>query len=100
MPAKKEPTYKYSWPAINYGRGNAPNPPRESACSAGLWERGRGYDCDVYHPTGACLMLSYSWDNFAHSFQFCWICRYAMVDKLDPTLHRKVDDGYADRYPR
>jgi hypothetical protein len=95
-----EKVYGYSTPSVNYGQGNAPNPPRESAWITGLFEQGMGFDCEVYHPTGACLMNVYSYDGFVSSFQFCWICRYAMVDFVDPTLHGKVDAGYASRYPK
>ena len=33
------------------------------------------------------------------SYQFCPVCRYAMVDLLDPTLHGRMDDLYQPRYP-
>ena len=45
-----------STPARNYPLGAAPIPPRESAWITGLFEMGRGFDCEVYHPTGACIM--------------------------------------------
>jgi hypothetical protein len=30
---------------------------------------------------------------------FCQICRYVIVDKVDPSKHRKLDDAYDKRYP-
>ncbi len=67
--------------------GAAPIPPRESAWITGLFEMGRGFDCEVYHPTGACIMGVLTVANTGSSFQFCWVCRYAMVDLVDPSLH-------------
>jgi hypothetical protein len=95
-----EPVYSHSTPSLNYGPGNAPNPPKESAWITGLWERGRGYDCEIYHPTGACLMNVFTYDVAGvKSFQFCWVCRYALVDAIDPTKHGDVDRAIAYRYP-
>ena len=80
--------------------GNAPTPPSESAWITGLWERGHGFDCDVYHPTGACLMNVFTYDVAANkSFQFCWVCRYTLVDTIDPTKHGAVDKALKYRYP-
>ena len=94
------PDYQYSTPAWSYGKGNAPSPPTESAWITGLWERGHGFDCEVYHPTGACLMNVFTFDAVqAKSFQFCWVCRYALVDAIDPTKHGAMDRSIAYRYP-
>ena len=98
-PAPGTPVYNFSTPALNFGPGNAPVPPLESAWIAGLWEKGETFGCDVYHPTGACIMNVYSYDGYVSSFQFCWICRYAIVDHVDPTLHYRVDNSYWSRYP-
>jgi hypothetical protein len=88
-----------STPARNYPMGAAPNPPEQSAWITGLFEMGAGFDCGVYHPTGACIMGVHAFDEGASSFQFCWVCRYAMVDFVDPSLHGQVDADYAYRYP-
>ena len=94
------PAYQNSTPAWSYGPGNAPTPPSESAWITGLWERGHGFDCDVYHPTGACLMNVFTYDVAANkSFQFCWVCRYTLVDTIDPTKHGAVDKALKYRYP-
>ena len=67
----------------------------------GLYEGGVVHDCDVYHPTGICLMKTKTFDGGGgeRSYQFCPVCRYAMVDLLDPTLHGRMDDLYQPRYP-
>jgi hypothetical protein len=31
-------------------------------------------------------------------YEFCLICRYAIVDALDPTLHGEVAQDFRDRY--
>ena len=54
---------------------------------------GRGFDCGVYHPTGACIMGVLELRDTGSSFQFCWVCRYAMVDFIDPALHGVIDAG-------
>ena len=96
-----EPAYPFSTPSLNYGPGGAPNPPAQSAWITGLWERGHLYDCEVYHPTGACLMNVFTFDpGQTQSFQFCWVCRYALVDAIDPTKHGAVDRAIAYRYPK
>ena len=83
-----------STPARNYPQGAAPIPPAESAWITGLFEMGRGFDCGVYHPTGACIMGVHAFNGGASSFQFCWVCRYAMVDFVDPSLHGVIDRAY------
>jgi hypothetical protein len=88
-----------SVPARNFGPGNAPNPPTESAWITGLFEGGSEFDCGIYHPTGACIM------NVLEvlpgsSYQFCWVCRYAIVDFIDPAMHGAIDRDYDYRYPR
>ena len=94
-----EPPHVDSTPARNFGPGNAPNPPTESAWITGLFEGGMQFDCGVYHPTGACIM------NVIEilpgsSYQFCWVCRYAMVDFIDPAMHGAIDRDYDYRYPK
>jgi hypothetical protein len=98
-PAPPDPVF--STPSFNYGPGNAPNPPKESAWITGLWERGHGFDCEIYHPTGACLMNVFTYDVAqVKSFQFCWVCRYALVDAIDPTKHGDMDRAIDYRYPK
>lgn len=92
------PTKSANWPPP----GGAPKPPKYSSWIAGLYEGGVIHDCDVYHPTGICLMRTKTFQAGAsaeRSYQFCPVCRYAMVDLLDPTLHGVMDDLYQPRYP-
>jgi hypothetical protein len=34
------------------------------------------------------------------TYLFCPVCRYFLVDRLDPTKHRVIDHDYAKRYPQ
>ena len=31
-------------------------------------------------------------------YDFCLICRYAIVDAVDPTLHGEVEQDFRERY--
>ncbi|MEP6733161.1 MAG: hypothetical protein ABJE10_21135 [bacterium] len=84
--------------------------------TVGAFEGGGDYQCGVYHPTGACLMRARIYDSlvgFTYHlstgileanynqlvFLMCPVCRYIIVDKLDPTQHAAVDKFYSARYP-
>jgi hypothetical protein len=32
--------------------------------------------------------------------EFCPVCRYALVDLVDPTKHKDIDADYSSGYPR
>ena len=81
------------------GLETRPTPPTESAWITGLFEGACNSTASVYHPTGACIM------NVIEilpgsSYQFCWVCRYAMVDFIDPAMHGAIDRDYDYRYPK
>jgi hypothetical protein len=99
-------------PATLFPALEAPRPPRYSSWIVGLYEGGAGYDCGVYRPTGICIMRVFAYlpvrvrADGTHvaiprvrSSEFCPVCRYAMVDLLDPTQHGRIDRDYAPRYP-
>jgi hypothetical protein len=81
----------------------------------GAHEGGAQYKCGVYHPAGACLMRADIYREFAlvfhikantvestylkYAITLCAVCRYALVDLLDPTQHGRVDAWYDTRYP-
>ena len=90
-------------PATNFA-GAAPMPPMYSSWFVGLFESGSVYDCDIYHPTGICLMATLTFADAAaggaeRSYQFCPVCRYAMIDLIDPSKHGAIDRDYDPRYP-
>lgn len=76
--------------------------PAQSFKVVGLFESGHRRDCGVYHPTGACIMneVSYTDTTGRHIRPFCHVCRYALVDKLDPRMHGRIDREYAKVYPK
>jgi hypothetical protein len=72
--------------------------PRKKNMIVGLWDGGSTFHCGVYHPTGFCMMRSRIVDSQISGF--CTVCRYFLVDLLDPTKHGKLDDEYAEYYPQ
>jgi hypothetical protein len=85
----------------------------------GAYEGGMRYPCGVYHATGACMMRNNVGDPSSFSitmdltgatpvtdvvynkaYTFCPVCRYILVDLLDPTQHGQVDKWLAGRYPK
>jgi hypothetical protein len=90
--------------ATNFPGGVAPKPPRFTSWIVGLYENAKGFDCDVYRPTGICIMAENIYidrkDGRERAYQFCPVCRYAMVDLIDPSKHGAIDRDYHPRYPR
>ncbi len=95
---KTGPPEEGNTPARNFGPGNAPKKPTESAMLTGLFEAGMQFDCNIYHPTGSCIMNVLEVQP-GSTYQFCWVCRYAMVDFIDPAMHGLIDRDYDYRYP-
>jgi hypothetical protein len=60
----------------------------------GLYDGGAEYHCGIYHPSGRCIMRS---DRSLGTF--CHVCRYVIVDVLDPTKHGEMDAAYDAFYP-
>jgi len=69
----------------------------------GLYDGGLVFRCGVYHASGECMMRRYSFsvDTNGESKRvvtpFCHVCRYIMVDKLDPRQHARINLDFA--YP-
>ena len=88
--------------ATNFPGGTAPNPPMYSSWIVGLHESGATFDCDVYRPTGVCILRQHTFADAVtgrdRGYEFCPVCRYAMVDVVDPFWHRDVDVGMKDRF--
>jgi hypothetical protein len=57
---------------------------------------GRLYACGIVHPSGHCMMN----DDHDDSASFCPVCRYVLVEQLDPEQHWLIDRDYEQRYPR
>jgi hypothetical protein len=61
----------------------------------GLYEGGATYAKGTYHPTGHCMMRN----SHEDSAEFCPVCRYIMVDLIDPRFHAEIDRDYDKIYP-
>jgi hypothetical protein len=71
----------------------------------GLYDGGDLFHCGVFHPAGACLMrqltvTAASKKNPGAIYPFCQVCRYFLVDRIDPTKHRVIEKDYAKNYPQ
>lgn len=62
----------------------------------GLYSGGRTYHKGLFHPTGNCLMR----DSHTDGREFCAVCRYVLVDLIDPDKHWFVDRDYNEIYPQ
>jgi hypothetical protein len=62
----------------------------------GLFTGGRTYHCGVYHPTGSCIMRN----SNSNGKEFCAVCRYLLVDIIDPSKHFSLDLDYEEYYPQ
>jgi hypothetical protein len=94
-------------PALNRPAALPAGKPKWSAWIVGAFEGGRGYGCGVLHPTGACMMRQLLLPERAAqaqfgvkevAYRFCPVCRYALVDRIDPTRHGRNDAWYDSRY--
>jgi hypothetical protein len=85
----------------------------------GAYEGGAARQCGVYHPAGACMMSENRGDQTSgtefvdptdsridywlrdKAYPFCPVCRYLIVDTIDPLRHMALDDEYvkSGRYP-
>ena len=61
----------------------------------GLYEGGMGNMTGVFHPTGNCKMTAH--DGGA---RFCQVCRYVLVDAINPSRHYFIDPEYTEIYPQ
>jgi len=66
--------------------------PRAPADIIGIYEGGFYHDCGAYRPAGRCKMRA----NNEKTFPFCHVCRYLMVDRVDPTRHARLDAFYPE----
>ncbi|MEZ4701002.1 MAG: M64 family metallopeptidase [Rhodothermales bacterium] len=62
----------------------------------GLYSGGKAYHKGLYHPTGSCVMR----ESHTDGMEFCAVCRYVLVDMIDPTRHAEIDRNYTLIYPQ
>jgi hypothetical protein len=61
----------------------------------GLYGGGALYASNIFHPTGAACMMR----NDNDEAPFCSVCRYIMVEMINPFRHFLIDLDYDDIYP-
>jgi hypothetical protein len=70
--------------------------PRTLADIVGIYEGASYHDCGVFRPAGRCKMRS----GYRKLVPFCHVCRYLLVDRVDPTRHGALDAVYEREYPQ
>ncbi|HRI34860.1 MAG TPA: M64 family metallopeptidase, partial [Saprospiraceae bacterium] len=74
----------------------------------GLYEGGDDISCNLYHPTGQCKMRNQVTGDDDLSLQglsnepmgkgeFCFVCKYLIVNRIDPNKHDLLESD--DKYP-
>jgi hypothetical protein len=82
--------------------GLAPSLPGRPFCFkvkpsiVGLYGGGARYARKIFHPAGAMCMMR---NNHEDGAPFCSVCRYIMVEMIDPFHHFTIDLDYDDIYP-
>jgi hypothetical protein len=100
-PAVKYPNSEEQQPNFEFsGALSKPDLPdcfsRNRPRIVGLYEGGMLYRKGIYHPTGNCIMR----DNHTDGREFCAVCRYILVDIIDPYKHWEIDQSYEKIYPQ
>jgi hypothetical protein len=63
----------------------------------GLYEGGHEYACGVVRPAGRCKMragANYVGEAFDGVWEFCFVCKFILVDRLDPSQLARVQVHY------
>jgi hypothetical protein len=84
-------------PATNLPAGlSLPKGLATKADIIGIYDGGGGFDCEVFRPAGRCRMRR----GLSATTPFCAVCRYFIVDHLDPMAHKVLNDLYEQEFPR
>jgi hypothetical protein len=67
--------------------------PRNQLQAVAAYEVGAGFDCGVIRPAGECKMLAVVLTT-EPPVDFCFVCKYAMVNAIDPALLAVIDREY------
>lgn len=62
----------------------------------GLYAGGARFACGIYHPVGWCMMRNTRPAKRLEAF--CPVCRYVLVDFIDPSQHGSIDRLYEEIY--
>lgn len=69
---------------------------RNDARVIGLYSGGARLGCGIFHPAGQCLMRN---DSAAARSEFCHVCRFILVDAINPDVHWWIDREYDAVFP-
>ncbi|MCB0705589.1 MAG: hypothetical protein KDC34_09785 [Saprospiraceae bacterium] len=69
-------------------------PPCDEYKVIGIYEGGGAYTIDVFRPSGGCKMRDGQGDG--GEGEYCFVCKYMMVNRIDPSKHAKLDSYYPD----
>ena len=58
----------------------------------GVYEGGGSSVCNVYRPAGGCKMRDQEGDD--HEGEFCFVCKYLIVNRVDAGKHEVIDREY------
>jgi hypothetical protein len=61
----------------------------------GLYEGGGTFTTKTYRPAGACKMRNH--EASGGEGEFCFVCKYLIVNRVDPSKHAVLDERY---YPK
>jgi hypothetical protein len=110
----KKPLNKYTDTSIPNKNADYPiriadfEPPCKAYKLIGVYEGGSGYTGMVYRPAGLCKMRTSSDPSFLKELvaedkstsarvgdgEFCHVCKYLIVNRVDPSLHELLDKKY------
>jgi hypothetical protein len=69
-------------------------PAEELPSLVGAYFGGLQHACGVLHPAGSCIMRTGRKDMS----RFCPVCRYILVDMVDPEQHWRIDRDYTNHF--
>ena len=87
----QHPTLDGLTPGLPGGRSAS----RRSRASSDSTRAAVHYARKIFHPAGTCMMRN----EHEETSHFCAVCRYVMVDFVDPFQHFQIDLDYDDIYP-
>jgi len=74
--------------------------PRNSYRVIGVYDGGGGWNCGVFRPAGACRMRQVpdtkAFGKGAVIYPFCHVCRYILVNRIDPRQHPRLEKDYPE----
>lgn len=85
---------------ISEGKDSPPDiPDYDKPCKGykliGLYEGGGTFTTRAYRPAGACKMRNHEGSD--GEGEFCFVCKYLIVNRVDPSKHAELDASF---YPR